>query len=295
MFRNCLTACLLMFLLVPFSALAQSDAAKQKDLPETLQNLAAKGAQIRYLGQEKGLDGWITIFQGQEQYFYATPDREAVLMGLLFDRSGKLLTIRQVQNLQDGNDPTIETLMTRESDVPEDPLAALQQELQRQAQGQAQVKEESPAELLMKAVEDSNWVAFGKNENAPVIYAFLDPECPHCKAFTQDIRKDYLDSGLLQMRVIPVGFRPDTKTQAALLLAAPNAEELWFRSLGGDTSALPVSSDTNRQGVEMNLALMQDWKLDATPIIVYRSGQGAVKIVRGRPKNTIDILNDLQR
>ena len=290
MIRSCLAAVLMLFVMMPVLAFAQSgSAANGKDLPETLQNLASKGAQIRYLGREKGLDGWIAIHQGQEQYFYATPDREAVLMGLLFDRSGKLMTIRQVQNLQQGNDPTIESLMAAENAAPADPLTALQEQLKQQIE----TKPETPSEQLMAGVEASNWVRFG-NENAPVIYAFLDPQCPHCKAFTADIRKDYLDAGLLQMRVIPVGFGPETKVQAAILLAAPNPEELWFRHMDGDTTALPVSGETNKQAVEVNLALMQDWKLDATPIIVYRSAKGEVKIVRGRPKNPADILNDLK-
>ncbi len=292
MIRSFFAAVLMVGVLMPVMAFAQSGSAGNgKDLPETLQNLAAKGAQIRYLGREKGLDGWIAIHQGQEQYFYATPDREAVMMGLLFDRNGKLMTIRQVQNLQDGNDPTIESLMAAENAAPADPLAALQEELQKQ---QTPAKPESRSEKLMASVEGSNWVSFGKNKEAPAIYAFIDPQCPHCKAFTADIRKDYLDAGVMQLRVIPIGFGEETKVQAAILIAAPNAEELWFRHLDGDQTALPVSGDANKQAVELNLALMQDWKLDATPIIVYRSAKGDVKIVRGRPKNPADILNDLK-
>lgn len=292
MIRSFFAAVLMVGVLVPVMAFAQSGTpANGKDLPETLQNLAAKGAQIRYLGREKGLDGWIAIHQGQEQYFYATPDREAVMMGLLFDRNGKLMTIRQVQNLQQGNDPTIESLMAAENAAPADPLAALQEELQKQ---QTPAKPESLSEKLMAGVESSNWVSFGKNKDAPAIYAFLDPQCPHCKAFTEDIRKDYLDAGLMQLRVIPIGFGEETKVQSAILIAAPNAEELWFRHLDGDKTALPVSGNANKQAVELNLALMQDWKLDATPIIVYRSAKGDVKIVRGRPKNPADILNDLK-
>lgn len=289
MIRSLLSAVFILAFVMPVMAFAQT-AGNGKDLPETLVNLAAKGAQIRYLGREKGLDGWIAIHQGQEQYFYATPDREAVLMGLLFDRNGKLMTIRQVQNLQQGNDPTIESLMLAENQTPADPLAALQEQLQQQQPKAV----DSPSEKLFAAIEASNWVAFGKNKDAPVVYAFIDPQCPHCKAFTQDIRKDYLDAGLLQLRVIPVGFRDETKVQAALLLASPDAEKLWFRHIDGDLTALPVSGETNKQAVELNLALMQDWKLDATPIAVYRSAKGEVKIVRGRPKNPSDILTDLK-
>lgn len=271
-------------LLLPVASYA---ADTNPPLPDTLQTLAAKGAQIRYLGREKGLDGWITIQNGQEQYFYATPDREAIIMGLLFDKTGKMITVRQVQNLQKGNDPTIESLILGDTSAPKsDSLAKLQEQLSKEAK----IPE---SEKFFTAIEKSNWIALG-SENAPAIYAFLDPQCPHCHALMKDIRKDFIDAGQLQVRMIPVGFRDETKAQAAILLAAPNAQELWYKHLDGDEKALPVSTDTNKQAVEANLLIMQAWKLDATPIIVYRSAKGDVKIVRGRPKNISDIMNDLR-
>jgi thiol:disulfide interchange protein DsbG len=263
-------------------------AAENPPLPDTLQNLAAKGAQIRYLGREKGLDGWIAVQNGQEQYFYATPDREAIIMGLLFDKSGKMVTVRQVQNLQKGNDPTIESLLTGDPNakVPgEESLAKLQEQLSEKAKT-------PESEKFFQAVEGSNWITLG-DEKAPVIYAFIDPQCPHCQSFMRDIRKDFIDAGALQVRMIPVGFREDTKAQAAFLLAAPNAKDLWYKHLDGDDKALLATGDINKQAIESNLSIMQQWKLDATPIIVYKSSKGEVKLVRGRPKNPSDIMNDV--
>lgn len=268
-------------LTVPLAAMAQgSDPV----LPDTLQNLAAKGAQIRYLGREKNLDGWVAIHQGQEQYFYATPDREAVMMGLLFDKSGKLITMRQVQNLQKGNEPTLESLaIAPEPEV--DAIAEIQKQLK--------VRETlSPSQKLFTQIEESNWLVFG-DEKAPVVYAFLDPQCPHCQEFMKEIRKTYVDAGQIQLRMIPVGFHDATKSQAAFLLAAPDYKDRWYKYLDGDTEALPVDSSLNKQAVEMNLAIMTEWKFDATPMIVYKSAEGDIKIVRGRPKNTAEILTDL--
>lgn len=272
-------------------ALPMAVSAQQKAdpaLPATLQNLAAKGAQVRYLGREKGLDGWITVMQGQEQYFYATPDGEAILMGLLFDKNGKMLTVRQVQNLQQGNDPTLENLIVEKTEQPAPTIENLQAEIARQADVKT-----SPSEKLFAAIEGANWVVLG-NKDAPAIYAFIDPQCPHCHAFIQDIRKDFLDAGQLQLRMIPVGFREDTKSQAAVLLASATPQDTWFRHMDGDATALPVSSTVNKQAVEMNMSVMQTWKLDATPMIVYRSAKGEVKIIRGRPKTPLDILADLR-
>lgn len=264
---------------------AWAQQAGTPPLPDTLQNLAAKGAQIRYLGREKGLDGWITVQNGQEQYFYVTPDREAILMGILFDKTGKMITVRQVQNLQQGNDPTLESLVSVAPAPETDSIAQLQESLNQKASL-------SPAEKLFADIEGANTITLG-DEKAPVIYAFLDPQCPHCHEFMKDVRKDYIDAGQIQVKMIPVGLNPESKAQAAFLLAAPNAKDLWYRHLDGDVTALPVSAGVNLQGVEMNMAIMQNWKLDATPIIVYRSSKGEIKIVRGRPRNMPDIMSDL--
>jgi thiol:disulfide interchange protein DsbG len=284
-FRSFLPVLAVLMVLLPFAAFAEDANPTNPPLPDTLQTLAAKGAQIRYLGREKGLDGWIAVQNGQEQYFYATPDREAIIMGLLFDKSGKMITIRQIQNLQKGHDPTIESLLTEDPAKKDDSLAKLQQDLSKQAQ----IPE---SQKLFNDVEKSNWIVLG-DEKAPVIYAFLDPQCPHCQAFMADVRKDFIDAGQLQVRMIPVGFRDETKEQAAFLLAAQNPKDLWYRHLDGDTKALPATGDINKQAVEANVSVMQTWKLDATPIIVYKSAKGEIKIVRGRPKNPGDILNDL--
>jgi hypothetical protein len=50
-------------------ALAQSDAPLP-ELPKPIENLVNEGAQIRYLGRDYGVDAWITIKNGKEQYFY---------------------------------------------------------------------------------------------------------------------------------------------------------------------------------------------------------------------------------
>jgi thiol:disulfide interchange protein DsbG len=93
--------------------------------------------------------------------------------------------------------------------------------------------------------------------------------------------------------MIPVGFREETLSQAAFLLAAPDSEERWYKHLNGDNSALPAKSGTNTQGIQKNLALMQAWKFSVTPMTVYRDKEGKVKIIRGRAGNMSDILADL--
>ncbi len=142
-------------------------------------------------------------------------------------------------------------------------------------------------------IENSNWIKLG-SEKAPMIYSFVDPNCPHCHDFLNDIRKkDYLNKGVLQVRIIPVGFQEGSLAQASFLLASPDASERYLKYLDGDKDAIPAKSDVSTQAVQKNMALMQAWKFNVTPLTVYRSKSGEIKIVRGRAKDLSTILTDL--
>ena len=252
-------------------------------LPEALQLLVERGAQTRYLGKKHGMDGWVAIFQGEEQYYYVTPDGEGFVMGLLFDKGGDMATLEQVRELQRQSDDVLDFLAVDQQDK------SLTQAIRETNEA---FEYKTPAERMFSEVENSNWVKFGA-DNAPIIYSFMDPQCPHCHSFMGDLRDGYIEKGLVQLRMIPVGFREETLSQAAFLLAAPDAKQRWYNHLDGDTSALPAKSDTNTQGIQRNLALMQEWKFNVTPMTVYRGKDGKVKIIRGRAGNMSDILADL--
>lgn len=258
-------------------------------LPAPLQNMVDEGAQIRYLGQQNGLDGWIAIKGGQEQYFYVTADGQAFVMGLLFDKDGKIVTLRQVQKLQESSEGETLDLFAL-GQTPPNPAAAGA----TQAEPGDKVNREfkTPSEQLFSDVEASNWIALG-NETAPFIYVFVDPECPHCKGFMNDLRHAYIDSGQVQVRIVPVGLNDTTRAQAAFLLAVPSPQKRWYDHLDGDTAALPINPDINQQGVQRNMAVMQSWKINATPFTVYRSKKGEVKIIQGRPKDIKKIMEDI--
>ncbi|MCB1530371.1 MAG: thioredoxin fold domain-containing protein [Rhodospirillales bacterium] len=258
--------------------------AQEPDLPKipaALQGLVDRGAQARFLGRKFGLDGWITIYQGQEQYYYITPDQKGFVMGILFDENGKMATVDQVRALQKQGDSEILDFLAADSSKPKEITSVTDK-----------FEYKTPAEKMFADVENSNWLRLG-NEDAPAVYVFVDPQCPHCHAFMDDLRKDYIEKGLIQVRLIPVGFRPETLAQAAFLLASPNPQERWFKHLEGDESALPAAMDISTQGVQKNLALMQAWKFTVTPLTTYRSRNGEVKIVRGRAKDVSQILADL--
>ncbi len=275
---------LMMFALV---LLLSTPAARAQDalpaMPDALQVLADAGAQMRYLGKSHGMHGWIAVYQGQESYYYVTPDGQAFLMGLMFDKEGKMVTVNQVADLQKQGGDVLDFLAAEAAAPTMDEAKAKTEEA---------FTYKSPAQRMFAEVENANSVALGDTK-APVLYSFMDAQCPHCHDFMGDLKAKYIDKGLIQVRVIPVGFSEQSLSQAAFLLAAPDGADRWFKHLDGDASALLAKSSVNTQGVQRNLAIMQAWKFDATPTSVYKSRTGEIKIIRGRAKDLNAILADL--
>ena len=285
MFMKIIVAALALAALAPGAAWAQG--AGEPPLPPLLKNLADEGAQLRYLGNHAGMDGWIAINQGQEQYFYMPQDGQTLLMGLLFDKDGKMVTVKQVQDLQAKHGDALTAFTQPAPETPSAEAASFEPRMQAFR---------TPAEQLYEDVSNANWVVLGRAD-APFVYTFIDPQCKHCHEFLNTLRNGYLENGLIQVRAIPVGLRGETKAQAAVLLAAPDGAERLFRHLDGDKNALPAEPGgaVSEQGVERNNAVMQSWKLDMTPLTVYRGVDGGVKIVQGLPKSLGGLLADLPK
>lgn len=258
--------------------------AQQEELlptiPDPLKGLVNEGAQIRFLGRDENVEGWIVIKNGVEQYFYVLPGG-AFITGILFDKTGKTLTIEQVARLRGQGDDLLDRLAG-------DMTASKPSEA---VPDKTKYDFKTPSEQFFYDVENSNWIPFGK-AGTPVFYAFVDPQCPHCHEMMKELRP-LLDQGRAQLRLIPVGFRPETEAQAAFLLAAPDPVALWWRNLDGDTQALPAKREINAQGIQRNLSVMQVWKLSGTPTLIYRGKDESVKIIEGRPKNLETLIGDL--
>lgn len=278
----------------------------QPDVPLPIQNLVDSGAQLRYLGQDYGLNGWLVLKNGQEQYFYSTQDGQAVMMGILFNNKGDTVTLKQINALRKKEGPAIDKLagfeatpLAEDKKTPAEPAQSTvptsvsQDFTNPEALLKSAVKPKS--EQLFDGVENANWIALGA-KTAPVIYTFIDPECPHCHDLIQNIRKSgYLEQGLLQLRLIPVGVLTENSlTEAAYLLASAAPQKDLYRHLDGEKNVLLVDKSVNTQGVQRNIKLMQDWKLDVTPFSVYRARDGKVKILQGVPDDLKKIITELR-
>ena len=283
------------------SVTARAESA-QPSVPEPIQNMVADGAQLRYLGKDLGMDGWIVLKKGQEQYYYVTPDGQGIVMGVLFNNKGDTVTLRQINQLRKKEGAAIDHLAgypevsAKQPDNPESgvPAASSTPDFSNpQALIKSVVKPKS--EQLYDGVAGANWIAIG-SDKAPPLYVFIDPECPHCHDLIADIRKaGYLDQGLLQLRLIPVGVLSENSLiEAAYLLASPDPQKELFRHLDGEKGVLLVDKNVNTQGVQRNIKLMQDWNLTSTPFSVYRARDGKVKVLEGRPADIKKIITELR-
>lgn len=250
------------------------------ELPVPIKNLVDEGAQVRFLGKDFGVEGWVAIKNGQEQYFYVLPNSGGFISGILFDDKGQAVTIRQVSRLRAQNGGAL--LDTLAADAPSritDATKAKKYEFK------------TPSEQLFWDIENSNWIPVGQ-AGTPVFYSFIDPQCPHCHTM-MNAMKAYIDDGRMQVRLIPVGFKEETRAQAAFLLATPAPAQVWWRHLAGDKTVLPAKQEINQQGVQRNLSIMQSWKLNVTPLIIYRGKDQKVKIIRGKVKDIEALIRDL--
>ncbi len=267
-------------LIVTPPAFAQNDTILPA-LPDPLQNLVNEGAQVRFLGKDYGVEGWIAIKNGQEQYFYVLPNNGGFISGILFDEKGKAVTVNQVSRLRSQSEGELLDILA--SDKPTQGA--------NDAQKAKKYEFKTPSEQLFWDVENTNWFPVGQ-AGTPVFYSFIDPQCPHCHEMMREMRK-HIEGGRVQVRMIPVGFKEETRAQAAFLLATPAPSQVWWRHLDGDKEVLPAKREINQQGVQRNLSVMQSWKLNVTPLIIYRGKDKKVKIIRGKPKDIEAFISDL--
>lgn len=290
---------------IPMHDFAEQETKKKEpEMPPPLKAAIESGAQTRYLGQYHGLNGWVIVKNGRPEFHYATQDGEAIIMGILFDGDGNMVTGEQMRmlRLRDGastyalsemvNDdsPKTTTSQQKRRAAPANTATA-----QNKPQEEAETKEEevSAADIYYAELEAANWVRIG-DPRAPIIYAFIDPDCEHCQRFLREIRTPYVENKVVQLRVLPVGFDKNSLKRAAYLLAAPDPEGQLFRYIDGERKALFPAGDIQTDGAKKNVDLMIKWKLSGTPIITYKSNQGDIRFVRGKPGNVAVLIDEIE-
>ena len=227
-------------------------AGLQADFPvSTL--LTVAGSHVTELGTAHGLRGLFVRDGAQFQVFYATPDGERLIPGVMWDASGKNITREQVARVPGA--------------VPSVVIGA-------GASAEPGVTEGGKKPFL-DLVGKTSFGVFGLN-SAPRVWMFVDPLCSYSVRALQEVRP-FVERGQVQVAVIPVSVL-DYETQgqstpaALALLSKPPASlvDAWMR---GDvrSPALPEAQGLLRRNMEVAGAIA----LRGTPTVIWRKGDGS--------------------
>lgn len=294
---------LTLLILIPLTSMAQP--AEEPKPPKALADMQSTGAQIFYLGEFEGMNGWALIRQGKPEFFYENESRTGMVMGLMFNEAGEMITMAQLKTLNDriGDDmyastggaltpaqklgevepePTQPATNNESSVVATTPATAAPAPINRPL---------TAAEKMYADLLSANWVTINP-QGSQDIFAFIDPDCPHCKTFINDAAP-YLVQGGIRIRAIPMGARDESMRKAAVLISSANPAERLVKYAAGDTSLLTAPDNINTAAAEKNMSLMIKHGFDVTPIIVYRTGKGEIRMIRGRPASMDTIINDI--
>lgn len=120
-----------------------------------------------------------------------------------------------------------------------------------------------------------------------VVYDFFDPNCPYCAESFQTEAK-FINAGKLTVRFIPVGtLTPSSFGKAAAILESRDPAQALSVDFSGvlrdDTGGIDGVSATPavRQGLDRNLALLQQTGAGLVPDLVFRLPDGHVGLIRG--------------
>ena len=163
--------------------------------------------------------------------------------------------------------------------------------------------------VTLDELQQTHWIADGRDDAPRKVYVFLDANCVYCTKFWADARP-WVDSGKVQLRYLMVGvIAPTSPGKAATLLADPDpAKRLaaFERShafgvarmmQGGPHASMedanlaptPVSEDVSRY-LEANKGFMTTLGLRGTPGIVFRGLDGQLVAIGGIPSAGLESI-----
>lgn len=276
---------------------------KEPKPPKTLQDIVNSGGQIFYLGEHEGMKGWALIRKGKPEFFYENRARTAMVMGMLFNDEGGMITMSQLTALNQrvGDDMyaatggSISDIRNSQAPITDNivtPSPAVQPSPQTPSTNfVAPNAELTPAQQMFSDIIGSNWVTMNEDGKHDV-FAFIDPDCPHCKQMIREMQP-YFESDTIRLRIIPAGIAQESERKAALLLATANPEERLLEYANGNKDVLKAPANINVVAAEANKKVLLKWGFDVTPIVVYRTTKGEIRIIRGRPTDYKKMMSDI--
>jgi thiol:disulfide interchange protein DsbG len=257
----------MLFQVTPDGGAAVSGALTE--LTASQLSMLAGGTMVE-LGTLHGLRGFYVRSGPQFQIFYATPDEQRLIPGVLWDASGLDLTKGQVANIP-GAIPTVVV-----GDAPPS------------ATGTPAIT--APAlPLVQKAASGTVGPA-----SAPHLWMLIDPQCIYSVRAYQALQP-YVASGKLQLSVIPLSVLDyedgGQSTRSALALLSKPAESLVTAWQAGDVAGPPSPDAAAR--LQGNMAVSHAIGLTGTPTFIWRKPDGSEGRLDGMPSSVDSLVSSI--
>jgi hypothetical protein len=247
----------MLFQVTPDGQVAVSGAIVEL-APAQLETIAS--GNITDLGVQHGLQGFFARSGPQFQVFYATPDNERLIPGVLWDAAGKDLTRQQVARIP-GAIPTVVV-------------------------GGAEPGRSSSTAAGVAAlplVQKASLGAIGQ-ASAPRVFMLIDPQCIYSVRALQMLQL-YVANGHLQVAVIPLSVLDHEdqgqSTRSALALLSKPADQLVSAWQAGSVNDAPSPGAADR--LRANMAIAQAIGLKGTPTFIWRKPDGTEGRIDGIP------------
>lgn len=220
---------------------------------------------VTELGSSHGMRGLFVRNGRQFQVFYATPDGERVIPGVMWDASGKNITREQVAPLP-GVAPTVTIGGEKE-------IGAISSAGRNKS---------------VSALEAARSATFGTigSEGAPRIYVFIDPLCGYSVRALQQLRP-FVAAGRVLVAITPVSVLDyedeGRSTKSALAMLSKPTDQMATAWSHGDLNG-PASNEAEEL-LRRNMAIAEAIGLRGTPTVIWRKQDGSEGRVDGLPED----------
>ncbi|WP_035210925.1 thioredoxin fold domain-containing protein [Acidithiobacillus thiooxidans] len=155
---------------------------------------------------------------------------------------------------------------------------------------------------LPKMTQNSYWKDIGQRltyiqegHKGPVIYDFIDPNCPYCHGM-YDEEQPLIKAGKLSVRYVPVAYLlPSSTPEAAAILQSPHRIQALqhFEELAAKSFAAPLGPQgpvglpqakalpQTLHALRVNMAVLQSTHSMGVPAILYEGKNGTTGLMPG--------------
>ena len=263
-----------MFAVLPDGAAAIEGAPVELTLGQL--NTIASG-NVTSLGEDHGFTGYFVRSGPQFQVFYASPDSQVMVPGILRDAQGKDITRDQVAKIPGA----IQTVEVSGQDAPP---AAPQT---------AAAAEPVATAATLAAVEKADFATLGP-ATAPQLFMMIDPQCIYSVRAYQQLR-GFAQAGRIRLSVIPLSVLDyedhGQSTKSALALLSKPADQILTAWQVGDVAG-PITSEAPTR-LRQNMAIADAIGMKGTPTFIWRKTDGTIGRIDGVPTDITSFVTSI--